>query len=214
MTALLARKYATRFLPVSLAFTALLSACSKEETVAPTPVESNQYVLTDVRYSFAAGDHVDTTVVHLKELRVQNPSNTLSTQLVEAGFDELVKTSQFELEQNTSLPKEVDLSQFDLRVPQHWYSKASFDYSVATFPLSTTLHQRPYGFAAAQPMTVQIPAQSALMISRQIEAYHLACSFQAVLENTTTGQRYPLRGKWQGLLQYAHPAITLKQSPL
>lgn len=45
-------------------------------------------------------------------------------------------------------------------------------------------------------------------------AYQLICSFEGILENTATGQRYGLKGKWEGLLQYNSMEVTLKQSAL
>ncbi|HEX8426335.1 hypothetical protein [Hymenobacter sp.] len=214
MTSPLTRKYAPYLLTAGLATAAFSSSCSKEESTEPKVVEPDKYVLKDVRYFFTADSRIDTALVNLAGLRVQNPSNTLSSQQVEGGFGELMKTSQFELEPTTSLPKEVELNEFELQVPQHWYGNELFDYSTAAFPLSVTPQEKPYGFDPEHLLTIRIPPKSQITISRQIDAYRLACSFQCVLENTTTGQRYSIRGKWKGLLQYGNPSVTLKQSPL
>lgn len=98
-------------------------------------------------------------------------------------------------------------------MPAHWDGQV-FTCSVDSFPLRPTDHQRPYGVATVPPDTLQIPPTSRLVIRRQIEAYHLVCSFQAVVRNTATGQQYPVQGKWQGLLAYGQPAVTLTQYPL
>ncbi|QHV99018.1 hypothetical protein [Spirosoma endbachense] len=214
MTTQLARKISFRILTLSITIAALLSACSKPGSVDPPVAIPAQYELKDVRYFFNIGDGVDTTTLHLKGLRVQNPGSTLSTQQVEDGFSELVKTSQFVIDQTNFLPKETELSRFELRVPQHWYGNGSFDFSVETYPLSVTQQQKPYGFEQKELVTIRIPPKSNVDISRQIDAYHLECSFQAVLENRTTGQRYPLTGKWKGLLQYANPTTMLMESSL
>lgn len=106
------------------------------------------------------------------------------------------------------------MRQFSLPVPDHWEGPSSFANSVASFPLRPTPYQQPYGFAAAHRDTLRIPPTARLVIRRQIEAYHLTCSFQAVVQNTATGQRYPLQGKWHGLLAYGPPAVTLTEYPL
>lgn len=197
-----------------LVIVTLLSACSKPEPVDPVATAPAKYKLKDIRYFFSQNDRVDTTTLQLKGLSVQNSSTVLSTQQVEEGFDELVKTSRFIIDPTIQLPKEVDLSNFDVNVPEHWYSNGLFGLSVDAYSFSAVEQQKPYGFNSKEMLTVKIPPKSQLDISRQIIAYQLVCSFDAILENTTTGQRYSLRGKWDGLLQYDNPSTTLKQSAL
>jgi hypothetical protein len=209
-----ARKRFSRILPVSLAIAALLGACSQPERVDPSVAAPAQYEIKDVRYFFGQGDRVDTTLVQLKESSVQNPNTVLATQQVEEGFGDLVKTSQFVIDPAGQLPSDVDLSKFDVSVPEHWYSNKSFGRSIETYSLSAIEQQKLYGFDPNRLVTLEIPPKSKFDISRQITAYQLICSFEGIVENTTTGQRYTLRGKWKGLLQYANPSTTLKQSPL
>lgn len=125
-----------------------------------------------------------------------------------------MKTSQFSIDPASQLPKELDLSKLKVNVPQQWYGKGLFDSSVETYPLSPVEQQKPYGFDAQRMITVKIPPKSKLTISRQITAYRLSCSFKGILENTTTGQQYGLSARWTGLLKYANPSTTLKQSSL
>lgn len=210
----LVRTHLNRFSTLSLVIVILASACSKPELVSSIPAAPAQYELKDIRYFFNQGDRVDTTTLQLKGSSLQNPGTALSTQQVEEGFGELVKTSWFTIDPASQLPKEADLSKFDVSVPQHWYGNGLFDRSIETYSLSATEQQKPYGFDPKRMLTVKIPPKSKIDISRQITAYQLACSFDGILENTTTGQRYRLRGKWKGLLQYANPTTTLKESAL
>lgn len=192
----------------------LLSSCTESGQTEPEPTVLAQYEITDVRYSLLPGAHIDTVAVPLKGLSVQNSTNTLATQQIEVGVDDLVKTSQFEIDQTILLPKEVELSNLAVRVPQDWAGNETVSYFMETFPLSATQQQKPYGAYAKQLLTVQIPANSRIDISRQIDAYHLTCAFQGLLKNKTTGQRYPLRGTWNGLLRYNSLSTTTRQFPL
>lgn len=210
----LSRTHFARLSILGLIIANLLSACSKPEPADPVPIIPAQYELKGIRYFFNQGDRVDTTTLQLKGSSVQNPGTILSTQQVEEGFGGLVKTSRFTIDPTIQLPKEVDLSKFDVSVPEHWYGNELFGRSIETYSLSAIEQQKPYGFDSERMLTITIPPKSKLDISRQITAYKLACSFDGILENTATGQRYSLRGKWNGLLQYANPSTTLKQSAL
>lgn len=203
-----------RLATLSLFIATLLSACSKPEPADPISAKPAQYELKDIRYFLNQGDRVDTTTLQLKGSSVQNLSLILSTQQVEEGFGELVKTSRFIIDPTSQLPNGVDLSRFDVPVPEHWYGSGLFDRSVETYSLSTIEQQKPYGFDPNRMLTINIPPKSKIDISRQITAYQLTCSFDGIVENTITGQRYPLRGKWKGLLQYDNSSTTLKQSAL
>jgi hypothetical protein len=193
---------------------ALLSACCKPESVDSIAPAPDQYVLKDIRYFVAQGDRVDTTTLQLKGSSVQNTGTVLTTRQVEESFGGLVKTSQFTLDPTTQLPQKVDLSQYVVSVPEHWYGNGRFDRSVETYPLSAVEQQKPYGFSQKSTLTVNIPPRSRIDISHQITAYQLTCSFEGSLENVTTGQRYRLKGNWTGILQYANPTTVLKESAL
>ncbi|QKZ13616.1 hypothetical protein [Spirosoma sp. KUDC1026] len=193
---------------------ALLSACSKPESVDSVALAPDQYVLKDIRYFVAPGDRVDTTTLQLKGSSVQNTGSVLATRQVEESFGGLVKTSQFTLDPTTQLPQEVDLNQYAVSVPEHWYGNNRFDRSIDTYPLSTIEQQKPYGFGQKSTLTVNIPPRSKIDISHQITVYRLTCSFEGNLENVTTGQRYQLKGNWAGILQYANPTTLLKESTL
>ncbi|MFD2571027.1 hypothetical protein ACFSUS_10310 [Spirosoma soli] len=210
----LRKHYSPSFWALNVALAIGVSACSSPDKLEPQATPPAQYELTDVRYFLKPTDRVDTVTVKLKELSVQNLSNTLSTQQVESSFDELVRTSQFEVDQVNTLPKEVKLDKFAVRVPQNWYGQNLFDYYAEPFPLSPDPQQKPYGGYKNQVMTIRVPAKSKININRQIDAYYLTCSFEGTIQNKTTGQRYPLTGKWTGLLRYNNTLIDLKQSPL
>ncbi|GAB3759894.1 hypothetical protein GCM10028817_35030 [Spirosoma pomorum] len=192
----------------------MLSACSKPESVDSVAPAPDQYVLKDIRYFIAQGDRVDTTTLQLKGSSVQNPGTLLTTRQVEESFGGLVKTSQFRLDPATQLPKGIDLDQYAVSVPEHWYGNNQFDRSIETYPLSAIKQQKPYGFGQKSTLTINIPPKSRIDISHQITAYQLTCSFEGSLENVTTGQRYQLKGNWTGILQYANPTTVLKEAAL
>lgn len=188
----------------------IISACTESAQPEPEPTRPAQYELTEVRYFLKPGDHIDTVTVPLKGLQVQNASNFLATQQVEVRADDLMKTSQFEVESANLLPADVVLSNLDVQVPEERIDR----YFEKTFTLSAVAQQKPYGSFAQQTLTVNSPAHSTIDISRRIDAYYLTCSFEGLLTNKTTGQRYPLRGKWKGLLRYNNLSTTLTEHAL
>lgn len=198
----------------SLVMATLLSACSKPEQADPVVSIPVRYELKAMRYFFNHGDGVDTTTLQLKASSVQNPGTIIATQQVDEGFGELVKTSWFIIDSISQVPKEINLSMFQVSVPDHWYGNGLFDRSIDTYSLSPFQQQKPYGFDSKGLLTIKIPPKSRIDISRQITAYQLACSFEGLIENTATGQQYNLKGKWKGVLQYANPSTTLKESVL
>ncbi|WP_461072863.1 hypothetical protein [Spirosoma horti] len=197
-----------------LVVTLIISSCSKPEPVELDAVRPANYQLKDIRYFFSTGDRIDTTTWQLKGTSVQNPSSTSSTQHITEDLSELVKTSRFIIDPTIQLPKEIDLSKFEVHVPQQWYGNSSLVLSIDTYPISSIQQQKPYTSNQESKTTIVVPPKSKIDVSRQIDAYQLNCSFECLLENTTTGQRYPLKGKWQGLLQYNNLAITLKQATI
>lgn len=214
MAALIKKRFARLALP-GLLVSIGMGACTKPGELTPVqPVAPAQYELTDVRYFLGEGDRIDTVTVTLKGYNVQNTKTTLDSQQVENSFDELVKTSQFAVLRPATLPKEVDLSRVAAKVPEYWNGGDSFFFFKETFPLAPTQQQKPYGGFTSKPMPLQIPPRSTIAIRRQVDAYKLSCSFEAVLENKTSGQRYPLTGKWTGILRYNNVSVTLTQHPL
>ncbi|GAB3798164.1 hypothetical protein GCM10028819_18640 [Spirosoma humi] len=199
---------------LSLVLFILLSGCSKPEQVdSPAPIPA-QYELKAMRYFFNQGDKVDTTTLQLKALSVQNPGSVIATQQVEEGFGELMKTSWFTIDPTSQVPNEIDLSTFAVGVPEHWYGSGLFDRSVETYSITPFQQQKPYGFGTKGLLTVKIPPNSRIDISRQVTVYQLTCSFEGLVENITTGQQHSFKGKWKGVLQYANPSTTLKESVL
>ncbi|MBC8154993.1 MAG: hypothetical protein H7Z72_19020 [Bacteroidetes bacterium] len=212
----LIRKHSLLTSTLILLMATLISSCSKPEPTEPDAILPASYQLKDMRYYLGMGDRIDTTTRQLKGASVQNPSSTSSTQQVTEDLSELIKTSQFTLDPATQLPKGLDLSKFEVRIPQELYSNGdnSLVQSIETYPLTFSQQQKPYAPNRGATSTIIIPPKSRIDIIRQIDAYQLSCSFECILENTTSGQRYPLKGKWQGILQYNNLDVTLKQSAL
>ncbi|GAB3011655.1 hypothetical protein [Spirosoma pulveris] len=194
--------------------TLIVSSCSKPESAEPHAILPTNYQLKDIRYFFDTGDRADTTILQLKGTSLQNPGSTSITQQVTEDLSELVKTSRFTIDPAIQLPKELDLNKLEVHVPQEWYGGSSLIQSIETYPLSSVQQQKPYAPNRGATSTIIIPPKSKIDIIRQIEAYYLLSSFECLLENKTTGQRYTLKGKWQGFLQYNNLAVTLKQSAL
>lgn len=199
-------------LPTLIVFLFLFS-CSKPTKVEPEEVTPAQYQLKDIRYFLSSGDRLDTTSVKLDSLEVRNLGSLLSQQKVEERFDQLMKKSLFEFDQNT-VPQGVELEQIDVQVPENWFSNGSYGYFSEKFTLSTGQQQKPYGAYRTKELSVKVPPTSKIVINRAIDAYYLTCSFEATLENQTTGERHALKGKWKGVVRYNNYSIALKEYPL
>lgn len=201
-------------LVLSLMVSLFSISCSRPARVEPQEVTPAQYEAKDVRYFLDRSDRVDTVTVKLDSLEVYNPGNTLSVQQVDKKYDQLAKRSLFVIEPSKALPQGVNLEAVDVKVPETWYADGSYGYFSEEFTLSRTEQQKPYGAYKDEKLEISIAPKSKIVVNRTIDAYHLVCSFNAVLENKTTGQRYPLRGKWKGIVRYNNLSIVLKEYPL
>ncbi|GAB3253221.1 hypothetical protein GCM10027347_12890 [Larkinella harenae] len=213
MLAQLLKNRLPKFVVLGLTASILFFSCSKPSKVEPEVVVPAEYELKDVRYFMDAGDHLDTVTVKLKGVTLRNSASVVAVQQVEDDFAELVKTSQFEVNKST-LPEDVQLAQLEVKVPERWYGKDSHSYFPETFTLSPEEQQKPYGAYQKDVMKINIPPKSTIVVDRQINAYHLACSFDGILVNKSTGQRYSMKGKWKGVLFYNNASVNLQQYPL
>ncbi|RAK00083.1 hypothetical protein LX87_01781 [Larkinella arboricola] len=186
-------------------------SCSKPHKIEPEVVETPaEYELKDVRYFMDAGDRLDTVTVKREGMKLQNSTTILSTHQFDDNYEELVKTSQFEVDKST-VPADVKLDRFEVQVPERWYGEGSYGYFSEKFPLSSAEQQKPYGVYKKERLAINIPPNSTIVVDRQIDAYHLVCSFSGLIENKTTGQRYSLKGKWKGIVSYNNSSVSLNQ---
>lgn len=194
----------------------LFSSCSKSEKVQPQQMPAAEYLIEDVRYFMNTKDKIDTTKVVLKDTAFYNPGNALNVQKFTADLTKLIKTSRFQLTNLDALPKDVNLDNFSVSVPQNWNRDSYFDLFPEKFPLNQQVNQKPYNLASrsTESITVNVPPRSSIVVNYSISAFYMTCSFSAVLQNKTTGQRYPLAGSWKGLLRYDNSQTNLTQQQL
>lgn len=100
----------TRLIIACLVSSLALNSCAGSAEPEPTSRTIARYELTHVRYFLATGDQLDTVVVALPALQVQNTSATRLTQQLDVPVKDLVKTSLLVLDPTTTLPPAVDLS--------------------------------------------------------------------------------------------------------
>ena len=189
-------------------------SCSKSSKVEPESVIAAEYELKDLRYFMESGDGIDTVIVKLNGISVQNPGDRILPQTFEDNYESLMKTSQFEIADQQALPKGADLAKFNVRVPESWSKDGSYQYFSKQFPLVSNPQEQPYGFYKKETFDIKIPPKSRLVLDRKIEAYHLNCSFSAVLQNKNTGETFPLTGKWKGISHYNNSWAELTEFPL
>lgn len=201
---------------MGLLFLVLFSSCSKSVKVEPQEVPAAEYVIQDIRYFMNTDDKIDTAKVMLKDTTFYNFGNVLNVLKFTGNLNDLIKTSRFELTNLDALPKDVKLDDLSVSVPQNRNSDSYFDLFPEKFPLNQQANRKPYNLASrsTESITVNVPPRSKIVVNYSIEAFYITCSFSAVLQNKTTGQRYPLTGSWKGLLRYDNSLTKLTEQPL
>ena len=208
--------FCNRILIIGLLVSVLFSSCSKSVKVETQEIPVAEYLIDDVRYFMNTNDKIDTANVVIKDTTFYNPGNVLNVQKFTGDLNKLNKTSRFQLNNLDALPKDVELDDLSVSVPQNWNSDSYFDLFPEKFPLNQQANQKPYHLASrsTEAITVNVPPRSRIVVNYSIQAYYMTCSFSAILQNKTTGQRYPLTGSWKGLLRYDNSQTKLTEQPL
>ncbi len=193
---------------------AVLFSCSKPSKVEPDVTLPAEYELREIHYFKTDQVGLDTVMVKLNGSTLTNPGNVLMTQTFESNYDDLQKTSRFEISNLQTLPTDIKLESFAVEVPERWNIDGTYGYFSEKFMLSSSEQQKPYGAYKKENITVRVPARSAVVVERQIEAYPLGCSFRAVVVNKATGQQYPVMGNWRGVSHYNNTSVTLTERAL
>ena len=201
---------------IGLLVSILFSSCSKSVKVEPEEVLPAEYVIQDVRYFMNTSDKIDTSKVVVKDTTFYNPGTVLNVQKFTGDLNKLNKTSLFQLTNLGALPKDVKLDDLSVSVPQNWNSDSYFDLFPEKLPLNQQANQKPYNLASriTENIMVNVPPRSKIVVSYSIQAFYMTCSFSAVLQNKTTGQRYPITGSWNGLLRYDNSKTKLTEHGL
>lgn len=213
----MAKKYINgffnRLLIIGLFASMIFSSCSKSTKVEPEETISAEYSIQDVRYFIDTNSKIDTVKVGLKDTTLYNSGNVLVVQKFTGNFNKLIKTSRFQLTNLDALPKDVKLDDLFVNVPQNWYSNSSFDLFSEQFPFNEQANQKLYSLASrsTEALTINVPPKSKIVVNYSILAYNMTCSFSAILQNKTTGQRYPVTGTWKDLLRYDNSHIKLTE---
>lgn len=204
-------------LTVSLGLCMSILSCTKE-SVLPENDESQRidpvYELIDMKYFLMDNDGIDTTTLKLTGNEINNYGHILSEQTVKINYDELVKQSLFEIDSSNTLPEGIVLDTFNVRVPSNWYEDGSYSLYDVLFPLTTEVRETPYIRSIEDVLTVRIPPRSQLVISAEIDAYNLKCSFRAVFKEQITGIQDTVNGRWSGILRYNSSSLKVKEYPL
>lgn len=192
----------------------LLNSCSKKDKDEPELVPEKQYVLNDMRYFMSNTDHIDTVALSLKDTTLYNAGNTLATTKFAFNFAALEKTSQFQIDHAATLPADIKLDRFKVEVPAELYQDNSFSYAPSKVPFTTDFTTLPYQGKYSDTLTVKVPARSSIVVAKSIQAHQITCSFTAVISEKTTGQTYPVKGIWKGLLRYDNLNIKVTEHSL
>ena len=210
--------FCNRILIIGLLVPVLFSSCSKSKSgmVEPEEVSSAEYVVQDVRYFMNTNDKIDTAKVVLRDTTFYNSGTVVNVQKFAGDLNKLNKTSRFQLTNLDVLPQDVKLDDLSVHVPQNWNSDNYFDLFPEKFPLNQQVNQKPYNLASrsTENIMVNVPPRSRIVVNYSIQAYYMTCSFSGVLQNKTTGQRYPLTGSWKGLLRYDNSQTKLTEQRL
>lgn len=203
---------------VAVAFS-FLGSCSKEslhpevgeeETMLP-----HEYELESLTYLLGDDDKIDTVKIKGGTAEFTNPGNTLmEVQHVET-FDDLVKTSFFEVNlEEDELPLDLNIAEFKVNVPDVYYEDGTFSYYPERFTISGNEQREPYKLNSAFTFDLKVPAQSKLIFRKSIDRHDIICSFKLVIRNKTTGEKYTVDGKWHGVLRYFNESFSVDEEVL
>ncbi|MEH6304186.1 hypothetical protein RYH73_00965 [Olivibacter sp. CPCC 100613] len=193
-----------------------LVACNKDKIAfqdEELEVITPHYELLSFHYFLEGDDGVDTTTIKLPGAELTNPGSSLSQQDVKVNYDELVKKSNFLLDSITPLPAGLMLDTFRVKVPSIWYADNRYSFYANSFRL-TADQEEPYKQSIEDVLHLRIPPRSRLVVSAEIDAYNLTCSFRAVFRDRNSGIQDTVNGKWKGTLRYDNSSIKLKEYPL
>ena len=199
-----------------LVFGALLlfTSCSKMPKVDSEISPQKQYLLRDLQYHIPEANGLESITVNLQDTAVSNPSDVAVTKKVINDLSVLVKTSNFEIINLAELPKDVNFGQFQINLPSNVYPDSSLSYTPFTVPLTTKQTEYPYHSNTSDTIVLKVPAQSKIQINTSIQAQNMRCSFTALIEEKASGQTFPIKGTWKGLLRYDKLDIRLTERPL
>lgn len=194
-----------------------LFSCSKEN-VSPESEESQRvepvYELIEIKYSMMEGDGVDTATVKLPDVELSNAGNATTQQDIKVNYDELVKKSLFVIDSVDVFPDGLVLDTFKVNVPSDWYDDDSYSLYSAVFPLTIEEQEAPYVQSVEDVLTVKIPPISRVVITTEIDAYNLKCSFHAIFKDQITGKQDTINGRWNGTMRYNNSSIEVREFPL
>ncbi|PRD45012.1 hypothetical protein [Sphingobacterium haloxyli] len=196
-----------------------LASCSKEpldpevdedETILP-----HEYEMESLTYFMADDDKIDTVKIKGSTEEFINPGSIpMEVQHVET-FDDLVKTSFFEVNlEADELPSDLDLTEFTVNVPGIFYEDGTFSYYPERFSMSDSEQQESYKRNSTFTFDLKVPAQSKLNFRKSIDRHDITCSFKLVIRNKTTGEKYNVDGKWHGVLRYFNESFSVDEETL
>ena len=211
-----------RYLPWLFSFVTVFVfflGCSKEplhssenEDDVRLPAE---YEIESLTYRMASDDKIDTVNVKGGATEFSNPGNTLMEVAHVETFDDLVKTSLFEINGGgDQLPSDLDLSEFQVSVPEIYNENGTFSFYSEPFAISDTEQQKLYKSGATFGFNLKVPSHSKLRLEKSIDRHDISCSFTLILRNKTTGERHQVDGKWHGVLRYFNESFVLSEQKL
>ncbi|TYR35781.1 hypothetical protein FXV77_11920 [Sphingobacterium phlebotomi] len=218
MTLTFALSYRQLLFLIAITFL-FLGSCSKksldpevdeDETVLP-----HEYEIESLTYRLADDDKIDTVKIKWGTEEFTNPGNTLmEVQHVET-FNDLVKTSLFEINlEEDELPLDLNITEFKINVPAVYYEDGTFSYYPEPFTISDSEQREQYKNNSTFTLDLKVPARSTLILGKSIDRHDIICSFKLVIRNKTTGDKYTVDGKWHGVLRYFNESFSVDEEIL
>ncbi|PRD56817.1 hypothetical protein [Sphingobacterium gobiense] len=213
-----ALNYRQILLIVAISFL-FLGSCSKEsldlEVNEDESILPHEYEMESLTYLLKDDDKIDTLKIKGGTEEFINPGNTLmEVQHVET-FDDLVKTSFFEVNlKDGELPSDLNITGFKVNVPEIYYEDGTFSYYPEHFTISDREQREPYTPNSTFTFDLKVPAQSKLIFRKSIDRHAIICSFKLVIRNKTTGEKYNVEGKWHGILRYFNESFSINEEKL
>jgi hypothetical protein len=189
-------------------------SCTKPHEQEVEVVPQSDYVLREIDYFMSGSDRIDTVNLYLGDTTLLNPGDTKAAFTFLDSFEKLTKTSSFHITNESTLPADLHLGDFTVHVPSQLNPNGSFTFFSVKLPFKGDSTIVPYGSFWSDSITVNVPERSSITVSRNVNAYHLTCSFKAVVTDKTTGLTFDVNGAWKGLLRYDNLTTRLTEHPI
>lgn len=181
-----------------------------EEEEVPDPV----YKLIQSWYTMEPGDAIDTLLVNFRTQTVANISPRPIEHTFTNSSRDLLKRSSFLID-SVSVPPGLLLDSFLVRVPSNRLGENEFTLYPDMFPISRRETSQPLSNPVIEEeFRTTVQSYKELTFSGTVQERAMQSSFFAIFEDSLTGVRDTVTGKWKGTLNFGNTSMRVDERSL